>query len=144
MLTVKQMKFCEEYLKLDNGTEAYLAAYQNNSSKATAQVEASRLLARDDIQAYIMKLRKPVEKAVKRKIMNDRKSKIELIQRRIDACEERDDDAGIARYLEIWNKMDGEYINGNKGEDDDADGISNWDTHSLLKLVGNDPLPKAE
>ena len=134
-LTPKMMNFCSEYLK--NGgkaTDAYIAAYQNNCSRASAQVEASRLLARDDIQDYIMKLRKPVEKAVKRKIMNDRKSKIELIQRRIDACEERDDDAGIARYLEIWNKMDGEYLNGGKA-DDESSAIQEMDTATLLQLV---------
>lgn len=134
MLTAKQLKFCEEYLRLENATEAYIAAYQNNCSKASAQVEGSRLLARDDIQAQIMRLRKPVEKAIKRKIINDRKSKIELIQRRIEACEDRDDDAGIARYLEIWNKMDGEYLNGGKA-DDDSNVIDGLDTATLLQLV---------
>lgn len=143
MLTVKQAKFCEEYLRLENATDAYISAYNWNGSKAGAQVEGSRLLARDDIQEYLLKLRKPIEKAVKRKIINDRKSKIELIQRRIDACEERDDDAGIARYLEIWNKMDGEYLNGGKVEDGDS-GINDLDTATLLQLVNNDPLPKAE
>lgn len=134
MLTAKQLKFCEEYLRLENATEAYIAAYQNNCSKASAQVEGSRLLARDDIQAQILRLRKPVEKAIKRKIINDRKSKIELIQRRIEACEDRDDDAGIARYLEIWNKMDGEYLNGGKA-DDDSNVIDGLDTATLLQLV---------
>lgn len=134
MLTAKQMKFCEEYLRLDNATDAYIAAYNWSGGKAGAQVESSRLLARDDIQAQIMRLRKPVEKAIKRQIVNDRKSKIELIQRRIDACEERDDDAGIARYLEIWNKMDGEYLNGGKAEDSDS-GINDLDTATLLQLV---------
>ena len=144
MLTEKQRRFCEEYLK--NGghaTNAYLTAYNSDSPKS-AVIEASRLLKRDDIQDYLMKLRKPVEKAVKRQIVRDRQSKIELIQRRIDACEERDDDAGIARYLEIWNKMDGEYLNANKGEDDDGNGITGLDTHTLLQLVNGDQLPKAE
>ena len=143
MLTPKQMKFCEEYLK--NGgkaTEAYVAAYDSKGGPS-AQVEASRMLAREDIQAYIMKLRKPVEKAVKRKMINERHSQKELIQRRIDACEARDDDAGIARYLEIWNKMDGEYT-GNKDGDDQQDDISSLDTATLLQLVNSEQLPKAE
>lgn len=135
MLTLKQMNFCEEYLKNGgNATEAYMTAY-NSTSQKSAVIEASRLMKREDIQDYLMKLRKPVEKAVKRKIINDRKSKIELIQRRIEACEDRDDDAGIARYLEIWNKMDGEYLNGNKGEDDATNGINELDTATLLQLV---------
>jgi phage terminase small subunit len=137
MLTAKQMKFCEEYLRLDNATEAYIAAYQNNSSKATAQVESSRLLKRDDIQAHILKLRKPVEKAIKRKIMNEREYKKKLIQERIDECIARDDDAAIARYIEIWNKMDGEYANGGKEDFDPMSELGNVDTATLLQLVSN-------
>jgi phage terminase small subunit len=137
MLTAKQMKFCEEYLRLDNATEAYLAAYQNNSSKATAQVEGSRLLARDDIQAHILRLRKPVEKAIKRKIMNEREYKKKLIQERIDECVARDDDAAIARYIEIWNKMDGEYVNGGKEDFDPQAEMAGMDTATLMLLVGN-------
>ena len=133
-LTSKMMKFCDEYLRLDNATDAYIAAYNWSGSRAGANVEAARLMARDDIQAQILKLRKPVEKAVKRQIIRDRQSKIELIQRRIDACEERDDDAGIARYLEIWNKMDGEYLNGGKADDNDS-AINELDTSTLLQLV---------
>lgn len=137
MLTAKQMKFCEEYLRLDNATEAYMAAYQNNCSPKSAQVEGSRLLARDDIQAHILKLRKPVEKAIKRKIMNDREYKKKLIQERIDECIARDDDAAIARYIEIWNKMDGEYANGGKEDFDPMSELGNVDTATLLQLVSN-------
>lgn len=144
MLTVKQMQFCEEYLKNGgNATEAYMTAYDSESKKS-AMIEASRMLKREDIQDYLMKLRKPVEKAVKRKIMRDRNSKIELIQRRIDACEARDDDAGIARYLEIWNKMDGEYLNTNKDGDDTSEMLNSMDTTALLQLVNGEQLPKAE
>lgn len=134
MLTAKQIKFCEEYLRLDNALDAYVAAYNWNGSENGARVEASRLLARDDIQAHILRLRKPVEKAIKRQITADRKSKLDLIQRRIQACEERGDDAGIARYLEIWNKMDGEYLNGGKADDGDNN-INDLDTATLLQLV---------
>lgn len=134
-LTPKMMNFCSEYLK--NGgkaTEAYVAAYDSKGGP-TAQVEASRLLAREDIQAYIMKLRKPVEKAVKRKIINEREYKKKLIQERIDECIERGDDAAIARYLEIWNKMDGEYVNINKDITDQTAELANMDTATLLQLV---------
>ena len=135
-LTLKMMNFCEEYLK--NGgkaTEAYVAAYDCNGTKATAQVEASRLLARDDIQAYIMKLRKPIEKAVKRKIVNEREYKKKIIQERLEACIEREDDAAVARYLEIWNKMDGEYVNINKDITDQQAEIANLDTATLQLLA---------
>lgn len=134
MLTVKQMRFCEEYLKLGNATQAYLTAYDSNSP-TSAQIEASRLLARDDIQEYILKLRKPIEKAVKRKIVNEREYKKKLIQERIDECVERGDDAAIARYLEIWNKMDGEYVNINKDITERDAEIQNLDNETLMLLA---------
>ena len=128
------MKFCDEYIKCGNATQAYIAAYDSNGGPS-AGIEASRLMARDDIQAYIMKLRKPIEKAVKRKIINEREYKKKLIQERIDECVARGDDAAIARYIEIWNKMDGEYVNINKDITDHDAEIRNLDTATLIQLV---------
>lgn len=135
MLTEKQKRFCEEYIKNGgNGTEAYLAAYDSNSENA-ASVEASKFLGRDDIQAYINKLRKPVERAVIRKVINERERKKKLIEDRIEICIERDDDAAIARYLEIWNKMDGEYVNITKDITEGQADIRNLDTATLQQLA---------
>lgn len=135
MLTVKQMNFCEEYLKNGgNATDAYMAAYDATSRKSAA-IEASRLLDREDVQEYLVKLRKPIEKAVKRKIINEREYKKKLIQERIDECVLRGDDAAIARYIEIWNKMDGEYVNINKDITDHDAEIRNLDTQTLIQLV---------
>ena len=134
MLTPKQMNFCQEYIKCGNATEAYMTAYDATSRKS-AQIESSRMLDRDDIQEYLVKLRKPIEKAVKRKIINEREYKKKLIQERIDECIERGDDAAIARYLEIWNKMDGEYVNITKDITDTDAEIRNLDTATLQLLA---------
>lgn len=135
MLTQKQMNFCKEYMENGgNGTQAYLAAYDSNSPKS-AQIEASRLLDQENIQEYLAKLRKPIEKAIKRKIINEREYKKQLIQDRINECIERGDDAAIARYLEIWNKMDGEYVNINKDITDHDAEIKNLDTATLQLLA---------
>ena len=135
MLTPKQMAFCEEYLKNGgNGTQAYLTAYDSNSQRAAA-LESYKLMAREDIQEYLAKLRKPIEKAVKRKIINEREYKKKLIQERIEECVARGDDAAIARYIEIWNKMDGEYVNITKDISDQQCEITNLDTHTLLELA---------
>ena len=131
MLTIKQARFCEEYVKNGgNGTQAYLTAYDSNSP-TSAQIEASRMLDREDIQEYIKKLRKPIEKAVMRKVLNEREKKKQIIQERLEACIAREDDAAIARYLEIWNKMDGEYVNITERETD----IKNLDNATLMKLA---------
>ena len=134
IITPKQMRFCQEYFKTGNGTQAYLTAY-NSNSPTSAQIEASRLLDREDVQEYLKELRRPVEKAVKRKIINEREYKKKLIQERIDECVARGDDAAIARYIEIWNKMDGEYVNINKDFTDRETEIKNLDNDTLLKLA---------
>lgn len=135
MLTKKQLGFCEEYLKNGgNATQAYLTAYDSESTKSAA-VDACRLLQREDIQQQIERLRKPMEKAVVRRIVNEREYKKKLIQERIDECVAKGDDAAIARYIEIWNKMDGEYVNINKDITDHQAEIANLDTATLLQLV---------
>lgn len=135
MLTVKQMNFCDEYIKNGgNGKQAYLTAY-NSNSPVSATIEASRLLDNPEIQKQLEKLRKPIEKAVKRKILNEREYKKTLIQERIQECIERGDDAAIARYLEIWNKMDGEYINITKDITESDAEIRNLDNDTLLRLA---------
>lgn len=136
MLTQKQMNFCKAYT--ENGgkvTEAYLEAYDWKGNRAGAQVEGSRLLDQANIQEYLIKLRKPIEKAVKRKIINEREYKKKVIQERLEACIERDDDAGAARWMEIWNKMDGEYVNINKDITDHDTEIKNLDTATLQLLA---------
>ena len=128
------MRFCEEYLLTGNATQAYLTAYNSESPKS-AQIEGSRLLDRPDVQEYIKKLRKPVEKAVKRKMINEREYKKKLIQDRIEACIAREDDSAVARYLEIWNKMDGEYVNINKDITERETEIKFLDNETLMKLA---------
>ncbi len=128
------MRFCQEYFKTGNGTQAYLTAY-NSNSPTSAQIEASRLLDNPKIQEHILKLRKPIEKAVKRKIVNEREYKKKVIQERLEACIERDDDAGAARWMEIWNKMDGEYVNITKDITDTDATIKELDTATLQLLA---------
>lgn len=52
-LTVKQRKFCDEYIKSGNATEAYFkAGYQIKSNEA-ARANASRMLTKANIKEYI-------------------------------------------------------------------------------------------
>lgn len=52
-LTAKQRKFCDEYIKSGNATEAYFkAGYQIKSNEA-ARANASRMLTKANIKEYI-------------------------------------------------------------------------------------------
>lgn len=52
-LTDKQILFCEEYLIDFNGTRAYKAVYQNVKKNSSARTNASRLLTKANISAYL-------------------------------------------------------------------------------------------
>lgn len=130
-LTEKQKNFCREYVRNNgNGTQAYLFAYDSKSESA-ASIESSKLLRRDDITEYISALNKPMEN----RIQNEREKKRFIIWDRIESCIISGDDAAIARYMDILNKMDAEYININKHIDDTAAPIQELDTTTLLRLV---------
>ena len=52
-LTAKQRKFCDEYIKSGNATEAYFkAGYQIKSNEA-ARANASRMLTKANVKEYI-------------------------------------------------------------------------------------------
>lgn len=61
-LTEKQKRFCEEYLKDLNATQAYKIAYPNVKRDSTASQAGSRMLRNVKVQTYIEKRMKDREK----------------------------------------------------------------------------------
>lgn len=134
-LTQKMKNFCHKYLECGNGTEAYLAAYDTDNEKTAAQ-EASRLLRRDDVTEYIKELTKPTVN----RITNERERKRNIIWDRIELCIEKGDEAAIARYMDILNKMDSEYVNINRNIDEPGalSKLSNEQLNTILDEVVDD------
>lgn len=131
MLTEKQKSFCREYFSNGgNGTQAYLFAYDSKSESA-ASIESSKLLKRDEIVEYLATLNKPMET----KAINEREKKRSILWERIQVCIDNNDDAAVARYMDILNKMDAEYININRNIEDKAADIKTLDTSVLEKLA---------
>ena len=127
-LTIKQQKFCHEYYTNGgNGTEAYLASY-NTENKKAASVEASKLLQRDDITAYLKALNKPSQN----KAINERNKKRQWLWDMIDNPNTADNDK--LRAMDILNKMDQEYINITRTEEKATD-ISKVDTSVLHQIA---------
>lgn len=130
-LTEKMKNFCREYFSNGgNGTQAYLFAY-DSSSTVSAAIEANRLLEREDIQEYLNSLNRPLEV----KAISEREKKRELIQSRILACIEKDDDTNARGWMDILNKMDSEYVNINRNITEENNNITDLDTDNLIKLV---------
>ena len=131
-LTEKQKNFCREYFSNGgNGTQAYLTAYDSNS-EVSAGIEASRLLKQDDIQDFLASLNKPLNDLA----ISEREKKRSLIWQRIEYCIATNDDNAVARYMDILNKMDSEYVNINRNIEDKPTEIINLDTNTLKKLSG--------
>ncbi len=62
-LTVKQEKFCQEYVKLGNATEAYKNSYNAKNMKTESITpKASRMLKQANISARVAQLREETAK----------------------------------------------------------------------------------
>ena len=133
-LTPKQEKFCRCVASGMSYKDAYLDSY-NCKTDTTAYNESSKLALREDIQDRIQSLIKPLEREAITSVLTERERKKKIINERIEACILKEDDSAIARYLDILNKMDAEYININKNIDEDKTEINNLDTNTLLRLV---------
>ena len=134
-LTPKQEKFCQCIVSGMSGKDSYIAAYDTKGKDSTINQEVVKLLAREDIQDRIETLQKPVIQNIRKQAILDRDYKKQLIHERIQACIEKQDDTAIARYLDILNKMDQEYIQINKDITDNKTNIEELDTDTLSKLI---------
>lgn len=129
-LTEKQKNFCREYFSNGgNGTQAYLTAYDSNS-EVSASREAYKLLKEDEIQEFLQALNKPLNDVA----ISEREKKRALIWQRIEYCIATNDDNAVARYMDILNKMDAEYVNINRNIEDKPTEIVKLDTDTLRKL----------
>ena len=114
-LTEKMKSFVREYVKNGyNGTKAYMAVY-NSQNEQVASNESAVLLKRDDVREYYNYLVKPLEKQA----ISDRQKKLDILWTELENARKQNDHTAVARYLDILNKMQGEYkeqttVNDNK------------------------------
>lgn len=104
-LTPKQEKFCQCIVSGMDGKNSYLTAYANNSNDNTAYKESGKLLAREDIQARIMELRKPLIIHAQTMALTERQKQIEFIRERIEICKQKDDENSLIRWNDQLNKI---------------------------------------
>lgn len=134
-LTEKMKSFCREYFTNGgNGTLAYLTAY-NSESPVAASIESSRLLDREDIKEYLQSLNKPLET----KAISEREKKRNIIWERIEYCISQGNDNAVARYMDILNKMDSEYLNINVNRDETTTPLDGLDAETLKALAVGKP-----
>lgn len=130
-LTEKMKVFAREYYKNGgNGTEAYITAY-NTENRVTASREAHELLKRSDILEYIKALNIPQEN----KAISERQKKRTILWEELENARTQQDHNAVARYMDILNKMDSEYINTTRIESDNKTVINGLSTETLQQLI---------
>lgn len=133
-LTEKQERFCRNIVSGMTGKDSYIEAYNSKGSADNAYNEASKLMQREDIQERLKVLRKPLEEQAQTHAISEREKKRTLIWEGIQRCIAKEDENGVARYMDILNKMDSEYININRNIEDKGSDIANLDLEALKKL----------
>ena len=101
VVTERQERFCIEFVRCGNATEAYKAAGYKPSKDNAAAVNASKMLRNANILAKIAKLRDEMNNA---KILDAQQRRILLSE----IANAKGQDA--VRALDVLNKMDGIYI----------------------------------
>lgn len=135
MLTPKQERFCQCIISGMSGKDSYMTAYESTGSAQNAYNEASKLLAREDIQARLAVLRKPLEEAAKTKALTARDEQIEFIRGRMAICKQKDDEQSLIRWSDQLNKILSLYKEDNPIETPENQ-IVKVDTDLLKRLSG--------
>lgn len=104
----KQAKFCLEFLRTGNATEAYKAAGYTPRNDAVAAAAASKLLRNDKVKEYMQKLREDMDGEIIADAF-ERRVKLTAILRNPD-----NSTSDIIKAVDVLNKMDGLYINKNE------------------------------
>lgn len=134
-LTPKQEKFCQCIVSGMSAKDSYISAYDTKANEKTIYSEATKLLAREDVKERLDALRKPLENHARSTALTEREKKRAICWEGIELCKQLGDHTGVARYLDILNKMDAEYIQINRNIEDKPAEIRQLDTSILEKLA---------
>ena len=129
-LSIQQVNFCTEYVKTGSAIDAYLSAY-NTESRATASVEANKLLNKPYIIKYIDNLMSPI--IVDAQI--NKQQQIEFIKQRINICIKSNDESSIIKYIDMLNKIYGYYKEPSSTNDNNKTILSALSTDDIKTLL---------
>lgn len=132
MLTPKQEKFCQCIVSGMSGKDSYYAAYDTQCNENTASREAMKLLEREDVQARLTELRKPLENHARTVALTDRERKREFLWKVI--ADENQSMTDRLRGVDLLNKMDSEYTQVNVNENRNSVTFDNLDLEALKTL----------
>jgi aldehyde:ferredoxin oxidoreductase len=133
-LTPKQERFCQCVASGMSYKDAYITAYETKGKDTTVYTESGKLAIREDIQARIKTLQKPLEDAAKIQGLNAREEQLQFITDRIQVCKEKQDETSLIRWVDMKNKILGLYATQEETKEND-NSLTNLDTSILAKIV---------
>ena len=104
-MTERQERFCVEYARCGNATEAYRNAGYSTSTPASAWVSACKLLRNPKVKARVEALSMEM-KSAKMMDIAERREKLAEIAR-----DEESTKQDVIKAIDTLNKMDGAYLN---------------------------------
>ena len=110
-ITDKRLRFCQEYVKDNNGTQAAIRA---GYSKKTAKAQASRLLTNVDVKSDIAQLNAKIAKKIEDKVEMTAVECLNSFVRIAEKAEKAEDLSNANRALENLGKHFGVYDADNK------------------------------
>lgn len=130
------MAICDGYSQ----REAYIIAYNPTTTKENSiDVMASRIANKEYIQERINELRHRKIDSINYCDINDKNKRINFIWERINACLTKNDENNVVKYIDMLNKLAGDYKNININENDvkPLSTMSNEDLNKLIASIEN-------
>lgn len=140
MLTDKEEMFCMAIADGYTQFDAYKIAYEpKTDNRASIDSAASRTARKKDVQARISELRTRKADQYNYSDINDKNKRIKFIWERINACLAKNDENNVVKYIDMLNKLAGDYKNINVNENDikPLSTMSNEDLNKLIASIEN-------
>lgn len=140
MLTDKEEVFCMAIADGYTQFDAYKIAYEpKTDNRASIDSAASRTARKEDVKARISELRTRKADQHNYNDINDKNKRITFIWERINACLAKNDENNVVKYIDMLNKLAGDYKNINVNENDvkPLSTMSNEDLNKLIASIEN-------
>lgn len=140
MLTDKEEMFCMAIADGYTQFDAYKIAYEpKTDNRASIDSAASRTARKKDVQSRISELRTRKADQHNYSDINDKNKRITFIWERINACLAKNDENNVVKYIDMLNKLAGDYKNINVNENDikPLSTMSNEDLNKLIASIEN-------
>lgn len=137
-LSFKEKMYADGILEGKTQYQSFMDAYNpKTENRQSIDSMANHVKNRERVKNYLEKVKQRVELRQKYGLSMSIEDRKELIYERIDACMEKGDDAAVARYMDLLNKMEQSYVNITKNIDEKDNNISALSTDELKKLINS-------